>query len=129
LGQHSIFPQFILVINLECLLIPVIVFANHRRHFQGWHSSVPQLRQHPEFVGILHHRPTELETGRDQNGRFLSSVPGRILAVRELTVSLEIVRKRPSAKSDKQEAKKRSVSVDSEVIGAQGGDVQQWTRY
>jgi hypothetical protein len=84
----------------------VIVFANHRRHFRGWHLGVPQRRRRPEFADIPHHHPTELETGGDQNGRFLSSIPDRTVAVRRLTVSLEIVRKRPGAKWDKKEAEK-----------------------
>ena len=73
LGRRSMFSRSILVINWECSLIPVIVFANRRRHLQGWHSNVPRLRRHPEFADIQHHRPTELRDRRKRTDRKISN--------------------------------------------------------
>ena len=94
------------MINWECLLIPVIASANH--HPQGWHSTDSRQLQHPEFACTLHHLPNELETGGRED---YISASDRRLEIHQLTVSLGIVRKRPSEQMGQQGAKKESASI------------------
>ena len=130
-SQHSILPLLIVVINWGCLLILVIASPNHKRHRQGWHSSGRRRRPHLEFADTLHHLPTELEAGGgEKNARLLISASDRKSDTHKLTMSLEVVRKRPSAEMGKQEAKKKGgVSVNGRKIGTLGEVYSNGPRY
>lgn len=96
-------------------MIPVIVLANHTRHLPGWHSSVPRRRRRPEFVGIQHHRPTELKV-EIRTGDFLSAPGPEVVGSQTYDVAGNCA-EATSAEMGKQGAEKRSQCRYSGKVG------------